>query len=341
MEKEAWAYHSVKDLAPGIRRLLRALEWAPRFERLPVSLSRSLMEVASRFTNPARNPRVVETLLQPFPTSSVSLRRWDPKGLSVPRPLVFYIHGGGWVLGSSRSHRAFCEMIADEAQCTVFSVDYRLAPEHPYPTAIQDVERAYEWLREQRDEWGWKKQPLVVSGDSAGGNLATILCRRLRDRKEPLPDAQLLLYPVTDFAQNTLSYQKYAHGFMLTRPLIDWFFKHYQAAGQHEHHDVSPLHCEDLRGLPPAYIALAGCDVLLDEGRAYARRLQNAGVPVKVRIFPNMIHGFVNLLVVPEAQSAALECIQFLQDNFHKHQAGKRENNEQQNTSNRRSALAT
>lgn len=341
MEKEAWAYQSVEDLAPGIRRLLRTLEWTPGFEQLPVPLSRSLMEIASRFTNPARNRRLVETVLLPFPTSSISLRRWEPHGLSGPRPIVFYIHGGGWVLGSSRSHRAFCEMIAHEAQCTVFSIDYRLAPEHPYPAAIQDVERGFEWLLEQREIWGWKNQALVVAGDSAGGNLATILCRRLRDRQETLPDAQLLLYPVTDFAQNTLSYQKYAQGFMLTRPLIDWFFKHYQAAGQHEHHDVSPLRCEDLRGLPPTYMALAGCDVLLDEGRAYARRLQNAGVPVQVRIFPNMIHGFVNLLVVPEAQSAALECIQFLQDLFQKHQAGRKENNEQQNTSNRRSALAT
>lgn len=342
MEKDAWVYHSPEDLAPGIRRLLRSMEWVPRFERLPVPLSRSLMEIASCFTNPARNRRLVETVLAPFPYLSVSLRRWEPLALSGPRPIVFYIHGGGWVIGSSRSHRAFCELIADEAQCTVFSIDYRRAPEHPYPAAIQDVEKAYEWLMEQREMWGWQEQPVVVVGDSAGGNLATILCRRRRDRKEPLPTAQLLLYPVTDFAQNTLSYQKYAHGFMLTRQLVDWFFKHYQAAGQYEHHDVSPLRCENLRGLPPTFIALAGCDVLLDEGRAYARRLKDAAVPVHVRVFPNMIHGFVNLLVLPEARTAALECIHFLQDLFQKHQPSRKEkNDEQQNTSNRRSTLAT
>jgi acetyl esterase len=342
VEKETWVYNSKQDLAPGIRRLLRIEEWAPRVERLPVPVSRFLMEISTRFTSPARNPRVSETIHAPFKDSSIRLRRLEPGALKGPRPIVLFIHGGGWVLGSSRTHRAFCELLADEAQCSVFSLDYRLAPEHPYPAAIQDVERAYEWLLEQREAWGWQTQPIVVSGDSAGGNLATILCRRRRDRQETLPDAQLLLYPVTDFAQNSLSYQKYALGFMLTRPMIDWFFLHYQAAGQHEHQDVSPLRCEDLRGLPPTFIGLAGCDVLLDEGRAYARRLQEAGVPVQVRVFPNMIHAFVMFLVVPEAHAAALECISFLQDLFQKHQSSRKETNDgTQQSSNRRSALAT
>jgi acetyl esterase len=342
VKEEAWVYHSFEGLAPGIRRLLRLQQWTPPFEKLPVPVGRALMEIASRMTNPARNPRLIETIHAPFSDSSIRLRRWEPKNLSGPRPIVFYIHGGGWVLGSSRSHRAFCELLADEGSCSVFSVDYRLAPEHPYPAAIEDVERAYGWLLEQREIWGWQNHPLVVSGDSAGGNLATILCRRRRDRGASLPDAQLLLYPVTDFAQNTVSYQKYAHGFMLTRPLIDWFFLHYQAAGQYEHHDVSPLRCEDLRGLPPGFVVLAGCDVLLDEGRAYARRLQDANVPVDVRVFPNMIHGFVNLLKIPEARAAALECSHFLQDLFQKHQLSRKENHDgPEKTASRPRALAT
>ncbi|HYX33856.1 MAG TPA: alpha/beta hydrolase [Oligoflexus sp.] len=336
MNKQPWTYHTHEDLAPGIRRLLRGNQFMPRFERLPLPVSRYLMERASQLTNPRRNPRLIETRLAPFPQVRVTLRRWEPRGNTGPKPVVLYLHGGGWVLGSSRSHRGFCELIADEAQCSVFSLDYRRAPEHPYPAAVEDADMAFQWLQEQREIWGWQDQPIVVAGDSAGGNLATILCRRRRDRGETLPDAQLLMYPVTDFAQNTISYQKYASGFMLTRSLMDWFILQYRAAGQHDHHDIAPLHCQDLRGLPPTFIGLASCDVLLDEGREYAKRLQSAGVPVTLRIFSNMIHAFVNLLRVPEALAAARECVGFLQDMFHQHQPTTKDNQDgQSNTASR------
>lgn len=342
MKQDEWEYNTHQDLAPALRRFLRSHELAPRFERLPLRVSRYLMEFGSRLTSPRRNRRLVETLIAPFPDVPITIRMWESREHRGPKPAVFYIHGGGWVLGSSRSHRAFCELIASEAQCAVFSVDYRRAPEHPFPIAIEDVERAFQWLQEQRQAWGWQLQPVAVAGDSAGGNMATILCRRLRDRGEDLPDAQMLMYPVTDFAQDTVSYQKYASGFMLTRSLVDWFILHYQISGQHDHHDVSPLRCQDLKGLPPTFIGLAGCDILLDEGRAYARRLHEAGVAVKLRIFPNMIHGFVNLLVISEARMAALDSICFLQDLFQSHQQTRKENeDEQQHTAGRRSALAT
>jgi len=340
--EQDWTYNSRQDLAPAIRSFLRSQEFLPRFEKLPPPVSRYLMEVGSNLTSPGRNRRLLETLHTPFPHLPITLRSWEPRGLSGPKPAVFYIHGGGWVLGSSRSHRAFCELIADTTQCAVFSVDYRRAPEHPYPAAIEDVELAFQWLQDQRTIWGWQDQAVVVAGDSAGGNLATILCRRRRDRGEDLPDAQMLMYPVTDFGQKTTSYQKYASGFMLTRSLMDWFIRHYQVTGQHGHHDVSPLRCENLRGLPPAFIGLAGCDILLDEGRAYAKRLEEAGVAVQLRIFPNMIHAFVNLLLIPEARAAALESIGFLQDLFQSHQPTRKEKkDEPEHSSNRRSALAT
>lgn len=340
MEKEAWTYHATQDLAPGIKRILRTTIWAPRFERLPVPVSRTLMELTSRFTNPPRNRKLIETVHAPFPGSPVRLRSWEPRALKGPRPLVLYIHGGGFVLGSSRSHRAFCELLADEAQCSVYSIDYRLAPEHPYPAAIEDVDMAYEWLCKLRENQGWTRQPIAVAGDSAGGNLATILCRRRRDRGETLPDAQLLIYPVTDFARDTLSYEKYAQGLVLTRSLVDWFFQHYNA-NPIDHHDVSPLQCKDLRGLPPTFVALAGCDVLLDEGRAYAAKLKEAGVPVTVRVFPDMIHAFVNLLLVPEARAASRECIAFLKNHFETHQTGKETTDGNNEAPGRARALAT
>ncbi|HET9236704.1 MAG TPA: alpha/beta hydrolase [Oligoflexus sp.] len=340
MAKDAWTYHAPENLAPGIKRILRMQAWAPRFERLPVPVSRTLMDLTSRFANPRRNKKLIETVHAPFPGSPVRLRSWEPVALKGSRPLVLYMHGGGFVLGSSRSHRAFCELLADEAQCSVYSIDYRLAPEHPYPAAIEDVDRAYEWLLKLRDVRGWTAQPIAVAGDSAGGNLATILCRRLRDRGETLPDAQLLIYPVTDFARNTPSHDKYAEGLVLTRSLIDWFFLHYKA-NPIDHHDVSPLGCKDLRGLPKTFVALAGCDVLLDEGRAYAERLKEAGVPVTVRVFPDMIHAFVNLLLVPEAHAAALECIDFLKNHFEKHQTGKEKTDGKEQAPDRARALAT
>lgn len=340
MDKDAWTYQTLEDLAPGIRRILRTQVWVPRFESLPVPVSRTLMELASRFANPRRNRKLIETVHAPFPGSSVRLRSWEPRALKGPRPLVFYIHGGGFVLGSSRSHRAFCELLADKAQCSVYSVDYRLAPEHPYPAAVEDVDLAYAWLLKQREARGWTEQPIAVAGDSAGGNLATILCRRRRDRGESVPDAQLLIYPVTDFARNTLSHEKYAQGFVLTQTLVDWFYLHYKA-NPIDHLDVSPLCCKDLSGLPQTFVALAGCDVLLDEGRAYATRLKEAGVPVTVRIFPDMIHAFVTFLLVPEAHAAALECIDFLKNHFEKHQTGKEKTDGKEQAPDRARALAT
>jgi len=322
---DEWVYNSHQDLAPAIRRLLKANEWAPRFEKIPLPISRRLMELSSQLTSPRRNQKLIETVHIPFPHQPIRIRKWEPREPSPSRPAVFYIHGGGWVLGSSRSHRAFCELIAEQASCAVFSVDYRRAPEHPFPVSLDDVEKSFQWLLTQRKAWGWEDQPVVVAGDSAGGNMATVLCRRLRDQGAELPDAQMLMYPVTDLARNTVSHQKYASGFLLTRPLIDWFYLHYQVSGLDKHQDVSPLHCLSLKGLPPAFIGLAGCDILLDEGRAYARRLQEAGVPVKLRIFPNMIHAFVNLLTIPEARAAALESIAFLQELFQRHPQKRRD----------------
>jgi acetyl esterase len=324
-DRDEWDYHFHMDLAPAIRRLLKANDWAPRLEKLPLPIGRRLMEFSSQLTSPRRNRKLLETVHMPFPDQAVRIRMWEPREPSPSRPAVFYLHGGGWVLGSSRSHRAFCELIAEQASCAVFSVDYRRAPEHPFPAALGDVEQSFQWLLTQRKAWGWEDQPLVVAGDSAGGNLATVLCRRLRDQGAQMPDAQMLLYPVTDLARNTVSYQKYATGFLLTRTLMDWFYLHYQVAGHAKHPDVSPLHCPSLKGLPPAFIGLAGCDILLDEGRAYAGRLQEAGVPVKLRIFPNMIHAFVNLLKIPEARAAALESISFLQELFQRHPPKRRD----------------
>ncbi len=319
--QEALKPFSPDRLAPGLRRMLRLLALFPGLERMPPSLGRWLMDISAVSSNPWRNKGLIQTDHRLADRPEIRLREWTPASLSKARPIVMYIHGGGWVLGSSKSHRSYCEMMAKECNCSVFSVDYRRAPEHPFPGPLHDVEKAWHWLEELRKERGWQNQPMVVAGDSAGGNLATVLCRRLRDSQVPLPDAQFLVYPVTDFAQNTESYANYGTGLILNRPLIDWFFRLYKGALPIDHPDLSPLRCQDLTGLPPTFISLAGYDMLLDEGRAYADRLEAAGVAVTLKIFPDMIHAFINLLAIPEAHAAALETIRPLKEFFKKFQS--------------------
>ena len=235
----------------------------------------------------------VENRTVPGRDVDIPLRIYTPAAEG-PLPGLVFFHGGGWVIGSIDTHDNLCRSIANAASCVVVSVEYRLAPEHKFPAGIEDAYSATCWTAEHADRLGIDRQRIAVGGDSAGGNLAAVVSLMARDRQGPRLALQVLLYPITDRDLDTPSYLKYADGYLLTRDGMAWFWNHYLPEGVSPHLPyVSPLRAEDLRNLPPALVITAECDPLCDEGNAYAKRLEEAGVPVTLSCYPGMIHGFV------------------------------------------------
>jgi acetyl esterase len=243
----------------------------------------------------------------PGPAGELSVRLYTPQGVETPSPAVFFIHGGGWSTCGLATHDGLCRRFAAEARCRVVAVVYRLAPEHRYPAAVEDTLAAFRWVMAHAGELGVDPTRVAVCGDSAGGNLSAILS--LRTRNEPLrPALQVLIYPATDATCSQPSQETFKHGYFLTRRMMDWFYGHYLGDSEHRRHpDVSPLFAEDLRGAPPALVYTAGYDPLRDEGRAYADRLREAGVPVSYREFESLIHGFTVMTGASEAARKAVE----------------------------------
>ncbi len=243
----------------------------------------------------------------PGPAGAIPARHYRPQTGDVPAPLVVYFHGGGWVLGGLDSHDSACRLICRDAGVHVLAVDYRLAPEHPAPAAVDDAYAAYRWAREHAVELGADPRRVAVGGDSAGGNLATVVTRLARDAGDPLPALQWLIYPVTELRAGTRSRSLFASGFILTKPVMDWFEDCYLGNSGLDADDplVSPLLADDLSGLAPALVVTAGFDILRDEGDQYAARLRQAGVAVDHRRMASMTHMFVNLNVLGGGVSRA------------------------------------
>ena len=223
---------------------------------------------------------------------AIPLRVYRPETLSA-LPLLLYAHGGGWVTGSLDSHDRLCRMLANRLPAVVVAVDYRCAPEHAYPAALDDFETAWHWARAHAGQLGADGARFVVAGDSSGGNLAAALTLRLRAAGAPLPDLQLLLYPALDATCSRASYHKFAAGYNLTGAQMAWYWETYRAGAAVDAAELSPLAAADLSGLPVAIIAVAEYDVLRDDGVDYARTLAAAGVPVRVVSCDGMIHGFL------------------------------------------------
>lgn len=232
----------------------------------------------------------------PGPAGPIPARRYVPDGTGSPATsaLLLYFHGGGFVLGDLDTHDSLCRLICRDGGIQVISVDYRLAPEHKAPAAVDDAYAAYRWALDHAAGLGATR--IVVGGDSAGANLAAVVTQQARDSELPLPALQLLLYPVTDMSSETRSKTLFAKGFFLKKRDMDWFFSHYLDGAEVSAEDplVSPLLAEDLSGLPPALVITAGFDPLRDEGDRYARALQEAGVVVDFREERSIIHAFAN-----------------------------------------------
>jgi acetyl esterase len=238
----------------------------------------------------------VRDLVADTPAGPIPLRLYRPHGVAAaaPLPVLVYFHGGGWVIGDLDTHDVLCRQLAAGSGAGVVAVDYRLAPEHKFPAAVDDAWAATRWIVANADLLGIDARRLAVGGDSAGGNLATVVALIARDHGAPAIGLQILLYPVTDAATETRSHELFADGYLLTRESMRWFIAHYlPGPGEAADWRVSPLRARSLEGLPPGLVVTAGFDPLRDEGEAYARRLRDAGVRVDHVGYGGMIHGFV------------------------------------------------
>jgi acetyl esterase len=233
----------------------------------------------------------------PGPAGRISARHYRP-ATAEPAPLLVFYHGGGWTLGDLDTHDALCRLTCRDAAVHVLSIDYRLAPEHPAPAAVDDAFAAFRWAHENAGSLGAIPGKVAVGGDSAGGNLATVVAQLARDSDPtgPMPVLQWLLYPATDFTAQTRSRSLFADGFLLTKRDIDWFENRYLGGSGIEPTDprVSPLLADTLSGLPPALIAIGGFDPLRDEVHRYAAGLRAAGTPVDLRSMGSLPHGFAH-----------------------------------------------
>lgn len=291
------------------------------FSTIEPDAMRVLMSMLSA---PAAEPEPVgsvEDRTVPGPAGPVPVRVYRPDAPG-PAPILVWYHGGGWVIGdldtTDSSARSFCA----QAGAVVVSVDYRLAPEHPFPAGPDDAWAALRWVAEHADEVGGDPARLAVGGDSAGGNLAALVALRARDEGGPSLCHQLLVYPGTDLTMGHPSIEENGEGYFLSKASMEWFTDHYLGA-DHEHGDptsgeVSPLFARDLAGVAPAQVLTAEFDPLRDEGAAYAARLAEAGVPVELVEHPGLVHGFLGFVELsPDARTATEAAAARLREALH------------------------
>ena len=254
-----------------------------------------LAESAAIVEDPPSGDVMVNELLIPGPGVAIPARRYVPVGLAAPSPGLVFFHGGGWVAGDLDTHDTLCRILALEGRLRVIAVDYRLAPEHPFPAAVDDAMAAFRWVAREAESLGVDPAKIAVGGDSAGGNLSAVVGLRTReDQRKPALAA--LLYPAVDATCASASHRELGRGYYLTEATITWYRDHYlgKDATKRLLPDASPLFEPDLAGAPPSLVVTAAFDPLRDEAIAYAARLREAGVPVREERVAGMIHGFLN-----------------------------------------------
>ncbi len=278
---------------------------------LPTGLTpQELREVYTRERMKLQPPRPdvasARAIAIPGRAGPIAARVYVPTAKAAPRPLIVYFHGGGWVVGSLEGYDTSCRRLALRADSVVVSVDYRLAPEHPFPAAVEDAWDATVWCTSHADELGIDPRRVVVAGDSAGGTLSAVVAIMARDAGKPALALQVLIYPATDLTRESPSYVRNATGYMLTADALRWFIERYVPdVAQRADWRASPLLHPSLAGVAPALVISAEYDPLVDENEAYAKRLEAAGVPTRYACFPGMIHPFFTLGgVVDDAEAA-------------------------------------
>jgi len=272
----------------------------PPFETLPPAEARHAYLASRHILQPDSEPvdEVLSSLQATGPAGPIPLRLYRGKGVPKdrPQPALIYFHGGGWVIGDLESHDQLCRALANAMPSIVVAVDYRLAPEHKFPAAVEDAIAATRWIADNGARLGIDAARLAVAGDSAGGNLAAVVSLDARDRGGPRLVHQVLIYPGTDMRMGWPSLERHAQQLPLTRAGMQWFVAHYlRNEADKADWRASPLMASSLKDLPPALVITAGFDPLCDEGEAYAAALRKAGVRVAHERFEGQIHGFVSM----------------------------------------------
>jgi acetyl esterase/lipase len=282
------------------------------FPPLP-ELRQQLRTMVTLMDEPAPALPRVEDIRIPGPAGEIPARLYA-SGTGAPRPAVAYFHGGGWVQGDLETHHGLCARLARHAGVLVVAVDYRLAPEHKFPAAVEDCLAAYRWLRARGGDIGADPARVAVAGDSAGGNLSAVVSQLAAAGGTPVPTCQALIYPAVDFSLDTDSHRDLADGHVIPRDRIVWYMEQYlRNEADRTDPRASPLRTPSLAGQPPALIVTAGFDPLHDEGRAYGDRLRQAGVEVVDREYPGQIHAFVSLTrAIPQGLACTLEIADYL-----------------------------
>lgn len=292
-------------LAPAARLLIERIHRAgrPPMEAMTPAQARAFYDIGGPLLDLQPPPQVdrVEDLQVPVRDGHRCPARLYAPRSDTPLPVLLYLHGGGFTVGSLSTHDVLCRQLSRQSHCAVLSLDYRLAPEHRFPTALHDAWDALNWLHQQGATLGLDSTRLAIGGDSAGGTLSAVCALMARDAGLPLA-LQLLLYPGCSGRCDLPSHQVYGQGFLLDVGTIEWFFNHYIDETDRDDWRFAPLHAPDHSGVAAAWIGLAECDPLSDGGMRYADALRMAGVPVDLEIYRGMVHGFATMArVLPDA----------------------------------------
>ena len=278
-------------------------------------LRQQLRTMVSIMDEPAPALPRIEDISIPGPAGTIAARVYSSAAKTSPaRPVVAYFHGGGWVQGDLETHHGLCARLAERAGAIVVAVDYRLAPEHKFPAAVEDCLAVYRWLRSRATDLGGDAGRVGLAGDSAGGNLSAVVSQLSAAAGDPVPTCQALIYPGLDFSLDTPSHRELEDGHVIPRDRILWYMDQYLP----NHADrldpkASPMRAKDLTGQPPTMVVTAGFDPLRDEGLAYAERLRAAGVDVVYREYPGQIHAFVSLTkAIPQGLACTMEIADYL-----------------------------
>ena len=304
--------HRIAPEIAGVMRVLNAMPGSDFSDKPVEEARRQIVDESLLFADTFPEFAVIDDFTVPGPNGYVPVTRYRARR-EAPTGVIVYFHGGGWVLGDRVSTDSAVRFLAVHTGADVVSVDYRLAPEHPFPAGVEDALAAFEYVRDNCADWGVPSSRIVVAGDSAGANLSAVISQLLRDDEQP-PMLQVLFSPAVDLSRQTASYAEFAEGFFLTRKQMDWYkAKYLSDIGHAVDPRVSPILQEDLTGLPPAYVGVAGFDPLRDEGLEYARLLAEAGNRVTTHHATGMIHPYINVTGFSTgAREAAMHAADFI-----------------------------